>query len=962
MRIQTRFSRTAALLVLVLVALATRQGLFAQQPDSAARPRTFAPNTVLPVDPAVRTGTLSNGLKFYIRKNARPEKRVSLRLAVKAGSLEESDDQLGLAHLIEHMAFNGSEHFKSGEIFSYFERVGARLGPHVNASTSFDETIYMLELPTDQAEVVSKGLTALADFAGGLTFDPKEVEKERGVVIEEWRGGLGAGSRIRDKQIPIIFYNSRYAARLPIGKPEIIRSAPVARLRAFYDTWYRPERMAVIAVGDIDPAAMEASVKATFSPLRDRAKAAPVPNGRVTIKHPLLVSVVTDPEVTRSNVQVLRKRPRASDLRVSDYRRELIERMAQMMLNDRLSDIARKPDAKFLGAGVGDQSISPDVDGFVISVSAPEGKIEEGMNAAAVEAKRARDFGFNPSELDRAKKSLEASYERAYAERDKSESQSFAQELLSLFLQREPAPGIAYEHELVKQLLPTITTAEVSAMMRTLMNDDGRVILSTAPQKDGLQPPSEAGLRASLAAAEAAPVTAWSDAATTRALIENKPAPSAVTSRREIPEVGVTVVKFANGVEAWLKPTTFKNDQVLFSLTSPGGASLAAPESFDEAALATNYVRSSGAGGLKARDLEKLLAGKIANASPFVSLSSHGLSGSASPADLETGLQLLYQNFVAPGDDPEQFDVLKRQLQAAIANRGRAPGQVFAEKLEQINTSNHYTAQPLTAERIASLDRQKMLAFYKQRFSNAADFTFFMVGAFRVDDAVPLIAQYVGSLPSTGRATAEAKDVGIHFPGTQIREKVEMGREPRSSVVMSFYAVPSSDPVEAENVAEATTVLDIALRDALREELSQTYTVSVGQSGPGLPQRGGGHMAVSFGAAPENVPSMIERVIAEIRKLQQEGPSEDLTNRAKEAARRSYETSLQQNGYWMGRLQSIRTFDRDPNEILTRGARIKAVTPKTLQNVFQKAFPIDRYTIVTLMPASPPAAAAVTRP
>jgi zinc protease len=963
MRIQTHLSRAAAVLLFVLLAFATHETLVAQQPaPRTAQPQTFAPNAVLPLDSAIRTGTLPNGLKFYIRKNARPEKRVSLRLAVKAGSIEESDDQLGLAHLIEHMAFNGSDHFKSGEVFSYFERVGARLGPHVNASTSFDETIYMLELPTDQGEVVAKGLTALADFAGGLTFDPKEVDKERGVVIEEWRGGLGAGSRIRDKQIPIIFYNSRYADRLPIGKPEIIRSAPVARLRAFYDTWYRPERMAVVAVGDIDPAAMEASIRASFSPLRDRAKAAPMPNRTLTLKHPVLTSVVTDSEVTRSNVQVLRKRNKAGNQRVADYRRELVERIAQTMLNDRLSELVRKPDAKFLGAGVGDQSISPDVDGFVIAVSAPEGKIEDGLNAVSIEAKRARDFGFNQSELDRARKSVEAEYERIYAERDKSESSSFAQELLSLFLQNEPAPGIAYESQLVKQLLPTITTAEVSAMMRTLMNDDGRVILATAPQKDGLQPPSEAGLRASLAAAEAAPVTAWIDAATTRALVEHKPAPAAVGSRRELPEVGVTIVKFANGVEAWLKPTTFKNDQVLFSLTSPGGASLASPDSFEEAALATNYIRSSGAGGLKAPDLEKLLAGKIANASPFVSLSSHGVSGSASPADLETGLQLLYQNFVAPGDDPEQFEVLKRQLQAAVANRGRAPGQVFGEKLEQINTSNHYTSQPLTAERIGSLDRQKMLMFYKQRFANAADFTFFMVGAFKVDDVVPLIAQYVGSLPSTGRAAAEARDVGIHFPGTQIREKVEMGREPRSSVVISFFAEPSSEPVEAENIAEATTVLDIALRDALREELSQTYTVSVSQSGPGLPQHGGGHMSVSFGAAPENVASMTERVLAEIRKLQQEGPSADLTNRAKEAARRNYETSLQQNGYWLGRLQSVRTFGRDPNEILTRAARIDAVTPKTLQDVFRKSFPIERYTVVTLVPAGPPSAAAVTRP
>src|SRR5689334_1608310 len=269
---------------------------------AAAQSPKFPLNATLPLAPDIKTGTLTNGLKFYIRKNARPEKRVSLRLAVKAGSIEESDDQLGLAHLIEHMAFNGSEHFKSGEIFSYFERVGARLGPHVNASTGFDETIYMLELPTDQGDVVSKGVTALADFAGGLTFDPKEVDKERGVVIEEWRGGLGAGSRIRDKQIPIILYNSRYASRLPIGKPEIIRTAPVAKLREFYDTWYRPERMGVVVVGDIDPVAMESSIRSTFGGLRDRAKVVKVPNGTVTIKHPVIASVVTDPELTRTNV------------------------------------------------------------------------------------------------------------------------------------------------------------------------------------------------------------------------------------------------------------------------------------------------------------------------------------------------------------------------------------------------------------------------------------------------------------------------------------------------------------------------------------------------------------------------------------------------------------------------------------------------------------------------------------
>jgi zinc protease len=920
--------------------------------------QNFASNAVLPLDAAIKTGTLPNGLKFYIRKNGRPEKRVSLRLAVKAGSLEENDDQLGLAHLIEHMAFNGSEHFKSGEVFSYFERVGARLGPHVNAQTSFDETIYMLDLPTDQGEVVSKGLTALADFAGGLTFDPKEVDKERGVVIEEWRGGLGAGSRIRDKQIPIIFYKSRYADRLPIGKPEIIRNAPVAKLREFYDAWYRPERMAVVAVGDIDPAALEASIRSTFGGLRDRAKAVKVPDGSVTIKHPVIASVVTDPELTRTNVQIIRKHAKSGDQRVSDYRRSLVERMAQGMLNDRFDEIARRPDAKFLGAGAGSDSITPAVDAFVLNVRAPDDKIEDGMKAAAVEAKRARDFGFSTSELDRAKKNLAAGYEQIYQERDKSESGSFARELLSLFLQNEPAPGIAYEYQLVKQLLPTITTSEVANAMRRMMTDEGKVVLLTAPQKDSVKLPGDAALRDSLASAESTSVTPWNDTTAVRELVQNKPQPAPITSRRELADIGVTIVKFGNGVEAWLKPTTFKNDQILYTLTAPGGASLATPSDFEEAALATNYVRTSGIGGLKALDLEKILAGKIASASPFVSLSSHGISGNAAPPDLETGMQLLYETFVAPGDDPEQFEVLKRQLINAVSNRGRAPGQVFGEKLEQINTSNHYTSQPLTEERIAKLDRPKMLSFYKQRFSNAADFTFFMVGAFKVDDVLPMVAQYVGGLPTTGPARNDAKDIGMRFPQTTVRETVSMGREPRSNIVISFPAEPSSDPVDAENLAAATTVLDIALRDALREELSQTYTVSVGSGGPGLPQQYG-YMRVSFGAAPENVPTMVDRVFAEIRKLQADGPSVDLTSRAKEAAKRSYEQSLQQNGYWLGRLQGVHQFNRDPKEIVTRTARIDAVTQKTIQDVFKKNFPMDRYTVVTLMPAASAQASAI---
>jgi zinc protease len=903
----------------------------------------------IPFDAAVKTATLPNGLNYFIRQNGRPAKRLSLRLAVKAGSLFEADDQQGLAHLIEHMAFNGSAHFKPGELVSYFESIGARLGPHVNAYTSFDETVYMLDVPSDQPEVVQKAVTALADFAGGLSLTREGIDKERGVVIEEWRGGLGAGSRIRDKQLPILFYQSRYAERLPIGKPDVLRNAPAERLRAFYDTWYRPDRIAVVAVGDVNPQEIEQTIKAAFSPLTARAAAAQPPDRKVPLHQETLVSVVADPEVTRSSVGIVRKRPRDGEQKVADYRRDLVARIVDHIIDERFGELARKPEAKFLGASAGNSALSKDVATFEMQASVQDGQLEDGVAVLTTEAMRVREFGFAASEIDRAKAWTKAFYEHAYTDREKTESGSFAQEYVSYFLDDEPSPGIEYEYRLVEQLLPTITDADTSNLARSLLKDDSRVILATMPQKNGVKVPTDAELQAAITAATSTRVTPWADTSATRALMEKAPSGGAVASRRTLDDLGVTIVKFANGVEAWLKPTDFKNDQILFTLNALGGASLAAPDDFLDASMATALVSEAGVGGLKATDLQKVLTGKLVVARPYIALSSQGVSGSAPPAQLETALQLLYQDITAPGDDQEAFALLKKQLDAAVANRGRSPGQIFSEKLSQVNTSNHYTSQPLTPERVASLNRDKMIAFYRERFKNAADFTFFMVGAFNLDEAVPLLTQYLGTLPSTGQRTSTYRDVGMHFPSTTVQEKVEAGREPRGQSVLSFFADPSIDPQEQEYVIAANTVLDIALRDILRVEMGQTYTVSVGLSQP-LPQTGGGHIQIRFGADPKNLDTMIERALREIARLQKEGPSVDLTNRAKESARRGYETALRTNDYWLGRLQTVQTYNRDPGEILSRPKRIDAVTPPVLQETFKKYFPADRMTVVTLVP------------
>jgi zinc protease len=708
--------------------------------------------------------------------------------------------------------------------------------------------------------------------------------------------------------------------------------------------------MAVVAVGDMEPQQLEKSITAAFGSLKARGPEAPQPDRTVPLHQEPLVSIVSDPEVTRTNVEIVRKRPREGESRVGDYRRQLIERFVDHMIDERFGDLARKPDAKFLGAGASNGGLTRTVSTFSMGANVEDGKIEDGVAVLATEAKRVREFGFTAAEMDRAKRWMAAFYEQAYNERDKSESGSYAQEYVSNFLDGEPSPGIAYEYALVQKLLPGISVNEASAMAKALMVDNSRVILATSPQKPGIHIPTETELQAALATANAAPVTALAETTSTRALMEKAPAPGAIKSRRMLDKLGVTIVTFENGIEAWLKPTDFKNDQISFTLDAPGGTSLAAPSDFVEASLAAGYVSLSGVAGMKAPDLQKLLAGKLASARPYMALSRHGISGSAAPAQIETALQLLHETFMQPGDDPEAFALLKRQLEASVANRGRSPGQVFAEKVSQVNTSSHYTSQPLTLDRIATLNREKMLSFYRQRFSNASDFTFFMVGAFKVDEVVPMLAQYVGSLPSSGPRTAAFKDVGIKFPQEPQQAKVEAGREPRAQTVMSFFADPSEDPSEQEKVNEAATVLEIALRDILREDLGQTYTVSAGLS-QGLPQHGGGHMQVRFAAAPENIESMKERVMKEIKRLQTEGPSLDLTNRAKENARRSYEVALKQNDYWLGRLESVHMLGRNPEEILTRNERIDAITPEVLKAVFNKYFPAERSTVITLVPA-----------
>lgn len=917
--------------------------------QAPAVPAELALERPLPVDPAVRSGRLPNGIRYFIRQNSRPANRVSMRLAVNVGSLQEEPDQRGLAHFIEHMAFNGTENFKPGELVSFLESIGARFGPHVNASTSFDETIYMLDIPTDRPGYVDRGMLVLHDFAAGLSLLPAEVEKERGVVLEEWRGRLGAGSRLTDKQLPLIFQGSRYAERLPIGLPEVLQKAPRERLVAFYQQWYRPDNMAVVVVGDLPVAESEALIQKRFGVIPAAKGAASSVDAGVPAHEETLISMATDPEAQGWTVSMAFKSKVEVDNTVRGYRKQLVEQLVSQMLNLRLAEISRRPNAPFLGAQAGGSNIGRTLELFEIEAAVPEGQLTEGLGALMLEAKRMQQFGFSDEELNRARAGLLAGYERAFKERGTAENPGLANEYVRHFLEQEPIPGIEFEYRVASTYLPTVTAAEVSALARGLITDENRVVLGVAPEKKETPPPSPDMLRAAITRAAAAPVEPWADATSGRALVEEAPPAGTVASRREVAEIGATVLTLSNGVEVWLKPTDFKNDQVVFTAYAPGGVSLASPAEFKSASLATAVVGIGGMGGLSPVDLSKILAGKIAQASPNVGEYTQGIDGSSTPRDLETALQLNYLAHTAPNLTPEVLDLVKRRLAASLQNRDQNPRAVFGEKVEQVNSSNHYSAAALTPADVPLLNLDTMKSFYQARFANAADFTYFFVGAFTVNEITPLLEKWVATLPSQGKKSSAHRDMGVTFPMGVVKEEVKKGKEPASQTVLSFFADPGFDEYEMHRARAASQVLSTRLREILREELGGTYGVSVGfNNSP--PFKGYGAMVIQFGSSPENVDKLVAASLKEIERLKAEGPAEDDVNKVKEAERRDLETNARQNAYWMGSMQTVHMFGWDPSRINKRLERTESLTPEIVKSMFQKYFPMDRYTLVTLKP------------
>jgi len=936
---------TALFLVVFLSAL----GLTGGRPQAAQAPSPSAAlDQLIPVDPQVLSGRFTNGLRYFIRANKKPENRAELRLVVNAGSVLEDDDQRGLAHFVEHMSFNGTKHFAKQELVQFMESIGMRFGPSLNAYTSFDETIYMLQIPTDKPEVIKTAFLILEDWAHNLTFDPGEIDKERGVIVEEWRLGRGAGARMQDRQFPILLKGSRYAERLPIGRKEILESFKHEALVRFYRDWYRPDLMAVIAVGDFDKAAVEALIEQHFAALP--APSAPRLRPAYDVPdHPeTLFAIAADKEAPTTMVSVYNKLPLRDSATLGAYRQSIVESLYIGMLNRRFSELAQKPEAPFLG---GFSSRSPFVrskEAAVLSAMVKEDGVERGLSGLLTESERVARFGFTPTEFERQKRDTLRRMEQMDAEKDKQESAAFADEYARHFLQREPIPGIAYEYELLKRFLPEIALPEINKLSREWTKEQSRVVMVSVPQKEGVPVPEASQLAGVIKAVSGSDLKPYVDTAGDQPLLEKIPEPGKIAKMTEKNEFGIIEWELANGVKVVLKPTDFKQDEIVFRALSPGGTSLASDEDFVPAGSAGQVISAGGLGKFNAIELRKILTGKVATVRPYISDIEEGLMGNASPKDLETMFQMIYLSFVEPRADAAIFGVLTTQLKAMLANRQASPEVAFIETLQSALSQNHFRARPLSPEIVNEWNLDKSFAFYKNRFADASDFTFIFVGNIDLEAMKPLVERYLGALPSI-RRNESWKDVGIDPPKGVVQKVVKKGIEPKSQTAIVFAGPFQHNRLNRTAIRAAALVLDSRLRVLLREALSGTYSVAVNANYSKIPDEEYLFM-INFGCDPDRAAELVKVVFREIESLKTNGPTEKEVSDVREAMTREFETNMKQNNYLLTQIYYRYQFQEDMSDLFTFADYLKTLNASMIQDAAKAYLKAGDYVQVSLFP------------
>lgn len=909
----------------------------------------------LPIDSGVRYGQLPNGLTYYIRHNEEPKQRCEYHIAQRVGAVLEEDNQNGLAHFLEHMAFNGTEHFPGKGIINYFESIGVNFGGNINAYTSIDETVYRLsDVPTIREGIIDSALLVMHDWSCGLSLLGEEIDAERGVIREEWRTGATANRRLWKESRALMFPNSQYGKRDVIGDTAVINNFEYQALRDYYHKWYGPDNQAIIVVGDIDVDKIEDKIKALWANVPERANRGERPLYSVDDNDEPIVAIVTDKEAQQTRIQLYWKHPQTPLYMQGTNMSYMLERCRDLisaMLNTRFEEASMNPDAPFVGAGAGYFELVKLRDAFTAITVAKEGQETEAYQSLLFELEKMRRYGFTESELEIAKANMLSDYEKSYNSRQTRQNIAYAQEYIRHFEDNEPIPGIAFEYEFIQELLPQVNVDIINSIAQgQLMGDKNIIICITGVDKEGVHIPSAEQavqmLRAMPDLAIEAPVSEKID----RPLVEKAPKKGKIKKQTVNESLGTTEWLLSNGVRVVFKTTDFQHDQIKMEAFSEGGLSLVPTADLPSAALATSIVQMSGLGSFSYTDLQKVLAGKQVYVSPSIEDYLEEVEGSSTVRDLETMLQLTYLTFTAPRRDEQAYQTMIAMIQNQLKNKAKNPKAIFRDSLSLFSTDHSERTLIMNEELLARVDLDKALQIYAQRFSNPQDFTFTFVGEIDPNDPATreMILQWIGGLKKKGKME--------HYVDWKVRQpegdnklyfRQQMTtRTATNRIMYALYDQPFSMN-DHLNMWMLARVLDTRYLESVREREGGSYGVGVGGGMNHVPTTEK-YLIIQFDTDPEKQERIMEVINEEIETILRDGPLANDIEKERASMLKDHEQNLRDNDWWQSTL--YRFYRYGENYIEQYVPAVQAITGESVRQALEQLVKANNRIEVVMLP------------
>jgi zinc protease len=903
------------------------QGTFAQNYDLKSVP---------PLDPKIKTGVLPNGMKYYIRSNNLPEKRAEFYIVHNVGAMQEDDDQNGLAHFTEHMAFNGTQNFPKKELTSYLESIGVKFGQNVNARTDLDQTIYNIsDVPLLREGIIDSVLLILHDWSNYISFEPDEVDAERGVILEEWRGRNSASQRMDQKLREIYYKNSKYAKRNVIGDTAVINHFKQEAIKNFYHKWYRPDLQALVIVGDFDAAQMEEKVKRLFSKIPKVDNPSPKTAYTIPDNAEPLIGIATDKEADRTEIKIIYKHDpiKNQDKNLGFLRASFIKILINSMLQERMSELSKKENSPFISAYCAYTSYTISKDAFFGYAQARDNESMTAFKALLTEIERMKRFGFTASEFERAKANLLRSYDAAYAERNKRKNNQLVWPIIYHYLQNNPACDIGYEYGFAKSVIPDISLDEINLTAQKFVRNDNIIVILTGPEKPGITMPNEQEIKAALTAIKDTTIDTYIDKIGDRKLIEKEPVAGKITKVKKNKELGATEWTLSNGIRVILKPTDFKDDELLLYAYSFGGESLLPDEDIPSARLTIPAIINMGIGDFSVTDLNKLLAGKRLSVSPWMDDNRQGFNGRMSPKDFETGLQLIYLYFTHPRWNEKDYNMVMDKVKSYYINIVNDPRQAFSDSVSVLLNNHNKRYQPFNSACVNEVSFDKIKRIYNDRFKAPGNFTFIFTGKIDPEIARPLVEKYLGSLPAV-KNNESSKDDGIRPPkGVVINDFVRENKTPRTSVYLCYTGVAKK--FDYLNLNIIRHILELRFTETIREEKGGSYGVGVSLNLPEIPKSAYNY-SIYFDTDPKLADELKAIVFREIKKIIENGPTETDLQKAKEYFVKKHQEDMKENNLWQSLLIEYYAKNNKNFGLSEYEKKVNNLTVKTIRDYARK--------------------------